>query len=153
MVCQCEVKRVARVVKASCLLMSRPPEWMRTQMGFLSGGLFFWPSLYVFGETWKPQLEWTGILLNEGRLRAFTQQVLNRKLETGQRKLCMGIGGSLLRWGQYNVNGPCCHQLLSPFGFRNENMFLDTNELTGHVHVCPEHVVDWYEMVVCTIVV
>lgn len=62
---QCEVKRVAWVVKASCLLMSRPVEWMRTEMGFLSGGPFFWPSLSVFGETWKPWLEWAGILLNE----------------------------------------------------------------------------------------
>lgn len=26
-----------------------------------------------------------------------------------------GWRGSLLRWGQYNVNGPCCHQLFSPF--------------------------------------
>lgn len=107
--CQCEVKRVARVVKASCLLMSRPAEWMRTQMGFLSGG----PSLSVFGETWKPQLEWTGILLNEGRLEAFTQHGLNRMWETGSESCVWGCGG-LLRWGQYNVNGPCCHQLLSP---------------------------------------
>ena len=77
MVCWCEVKGVARVVKANCLLMSKPQEWMRTQMGFLSGGLFFWPSLPVFGETWKPRLELTGILLNEGRLRAFTRHRLN----------------------------------------------------------------------------
>ena len=104
MVCQCEVKRVARVVKASCLLMSRPAEWMRTQMGFLSGGLFFWPSLPVFGETWKPQLEWTGILLNEERLRVFTQQGLNRMWETGSESCVWGWGG-LWRWGQYNVNG------------------------------------------------
>lgn len=92
MVCQCEEKRVARVVKASCLLMSRPAEWMRTQMGFLSGGLFLWPSLPVFGETWKPQLEWTGILLNEGRLRAFTRQCLNRMRETGRESCVWGWG-------------------------------------------------------------
>lgn len=47
---QLEVKRVATAVKAGCLLMSRPAEWMRTQMGFLSGGLFFWPSLSVVGD-------------------------------------------------------------------------------------------------------
>lgn len=78
MVCQCKVKRVAWVVKACCLLMSRPVECLRTQMGFLSVGLFFRLSLSVFEEMWKPKLEWTGILLNEGRLEAFTQDVLNR---------------------------------------------------------------------------
>lgn len=40
------------------------------------------------------------------------------------------------------MNGPCCHQLRCPFDFGNENMFLDTNALTGQVNVCPEHVVD-----------
>lgn len=47
--------------------------------------------------------------------------------------------------------------MLSPialsFDFGDKNAFLDTNELTDHAHVCPEHVVDWYKMVVCTIVV
>lgn len=60
-------------------------------MGFLSGG----PSLSVFGETWKPQLEWTGILLNEGRLEAFTQHGLNRMWETGSESCVWGCGGLL----------------------------------------------------------
>lgn len=47
---QLEEKRVATAVKAGCLLMSRPAEWMRTQMGFLSGGLFFWAGLSVVGD-------------------------------------------------------------------------------------------------------
>lgn len=42
-------------------------------MGFLSGGLFFSTGPCVFGETWKPRPEWTGILLSSGgRHSAFT---------------------------------------------------------------------------------
>lgn len=43
--------------------------------------------------------------------------------------------------------------VLSHFDCGPENMFLDSNDLTDYVYVCPDHVVDWYEMVVCTIVV
>lgn len=104
-VCQCEVKSVARVVKAKCLLMSRPAKWIRTQMGFLSGGLCFWVTASVFGETWKPSLEWTGILLNEERLR--TQDVNRRDR---QWKLVCVLGGC---WDEVSetVNSLWFHQL------------------------------------------
>lgn len=56
---QLEEKRVATAVKAGCLLMSRPAEWMRTQMGFLSGGLFFWAGLSVVGDMGTPaRIDW-----------------------------------------------------------------------------------------------
>lgn len=57
-------------------------------MGFLSGG----PSLSVFGETWKPQLEWTGILLNEGRLEAFTQHGLIGCGRRAAKVVCGDVG-------------------------------------------------------------
>lgn len=34
------------------------------------------------------------------------------------------------------MNGPCCHQFLSTFDFGDENMFLDTNELTCMSRAC-----------------
>lgn len=46
----------------------------------------------LFGETWKPHLEWTDILLNEGRLRAFTQRGLNRMQETASESCVCGLG-------------------------------------------------------------
>lgn len=98
-VCQWEVKRVAGVVKASCLLMSSAAEWMRTQMGFLSG-LFFWPGPSVFGETRKALLELTATLLKGGRHRSFTLLGLN----WGWRKnvSLVGVSGD----GISEVNGP-----------------------------------------------
>lgn len=78
MVCQCEVKRVARVVKACCLLMSRPVEWMRTQMGFLSGGLFFRPTLSVFEEMGKPKLRMARHPVEWGKTSAFSLDGVNR---------------------------------------------------------------------------
>lgn len=138
MACQCEVKRVAWVVKASCLLMSRPVEWMRTQMGFLSGGLFYWPTLSVFGETWKPWLEWVGILLIEGSVRAFTQRGLNRVQETAREScVCVCVCGLGVCWDEVSIMWKACavsHCSL-PFDCWLENKFLDTNGLTYHVCV------------------
>lgn len=53
-------------------------------MGFLSGGLFFSTGPCVFGETWKPRPEWTGILLSSGgRHSAFTLNGVVAKVMRG----------------------------------------------------------------------
>lgn len=55
--------------------------------------LLTWP---VFGETWKPWLEWASILLNQGRLRAFTQDILNGMQETASESWGFAVEVSIM---------------------------------------------------------
>lgn len=83
---QLEVKRVATAVKAGCLLMSRPAEWMRTQMGFLSGGLFFWPSLPMVGDMGtSARIDWH--LIEWGKTQSFNSEW---DVVDGQEGMCVG---------------------------------------------------------------
>ena len=92
--CQCEVKGGCLGGESNLFAHVQAQRMDGDTDGRFLWQTFLWLSLSVFGETWKPCLEWTGIVLREGETLGFNLLSVNSTRE-GVWLYGLGVEG----WG------------------------------------------------------